>query len=412
MTRVWLLFGLSAILCPAAAVGNNCTFDDLSFTADFEGGRLDGCNRLGDSEFELLIRPEHIPINNSAWYAFRVVFAAESEMRPLHLHFRYANGTHRYRPKLRALNDGAESSGHMLSTEQLLSEAMEKSNVFELVPSSRSLMISAQHLLTNADHQSFLDTMSSNNQVARTVLGQSVDGRDIEALLVEHAGKDAPYVVLLGRQHPPEVPGALALQALLRPMLDDTPVAREFRASFNIAAIPNLNPDGVARGNWRLNANNVDLNRDWGPFTQPETKAAQELLDRIGAAGPDGGLWLLLDFHSTHRDVFYVQSAQRDNPLSTFSNCWLERVDRALPDYAVRQEPTRGAGGTTAKTWATEVMHAQAITYEVGDETGSETIESVATTAAAEMMRQLIQARRQTGPGCGCGPCVVDLGNS
>jgi hypothetical protein len=33
----------------------------------------------------------------------------------------------------------------------------------------------------------------------------------------------------------------------------------------------NANPDGVDKGHWRLNDGGVDLNRDWGPFTQPET---------------------------------------------------------------------------------------------------------------------------------------------
>lgn len=396
------------MLCPAAALGNSCVYDDLSFSTDFEGARLDGCSRLGYSEFELVIKPEFSPINDSAWYAFRLDFAAGTEMRPLRLHLRYANGTHRYRPKLLAMNARSDSDWLVLSTKRFVAGTANQHRVFELVPDSRSLTISAQPLLTNADHRGFLATIADNRLATRRVLGQSVDGRDIEALVAEHAGRNAPYVVLLGRQHPPEVPGALALQSLLRPMLDDTPLARKFRESFNIAAVPNLNPDGVARGHWRLNANNQDLNRDWGPFTQPETRAVQGLLDGIGPSHSDGGLWLLLDFHSTHQDVFYTREAQHDSPLPDFSRCWLESVDRALPDYAVKRKPTRGSGGTTAKTWAAEVMNAQAITYEVGDETGIDTIDSVATTAADEMMRQLIDARLQTGTGCSCAPCIAD----
>lgn len=407
MRRLLLLFLGCTIVYPAAAIGVECVYEDVSFTADFEGARLNGCSRLGDSEFELLIRPEHNPINDSPWYAFRLRFSEKADLRPLRLHLRYTNGTHRYRPKLLAMNESSGSNWHVLQAMQPADRGKDPHNVFELHPTSRSSMISAQPLLTNADHRHFLAALADERPAARRVLGQSAGGRDIEALVSDDAGEEAPYVILLGRQHPPEIPGALALQSLLRTVLGDTPLARKFRQSFNLAAVPNLNPDGVAEGHWRLNANNADLNRDWGRFTQPETKAVRGLLDEIGPSRPEGGLWLLLDFHSTHRDVFYTHAEQQGTPLPDFSRCWLDGVDRALPDYAVARKPTHGTDGTTAKTWAAEAMNAAAVTYEVGDETGVGTIKKVARAAAAEMMRQLIFARGQSSHGCDCSPCLA-----
>src|SRR3546814_1987601 len=60
----------------------------------------------------------------------------------------------------------------------------------------------------------------------------------------------------------------------------DSPLARDFRERTLVIVLPLLNPDGVVEGNWRGNINGQDLNRDWGPFTQSETRAVRDLLER------------------------------------------------------------------------------------------------------------------------------------
>ena len=74
--------------------------------------------------------------------------------------------------------------------------------------------------------------------------------------------------------------------------------------SFDLWIVPNLNPDGFARGT-RQNAHGVDLNRNWGamwkpiggpgsaqysgprPWSEPETRAARALVERPGARRDD-----------------------------------------------------------------------------------------------------------------------------
>src|SRR6476661_7488203 len=41
------------------------------FDADFPRARVNGCEALGNGEYELVIRPEDSPINNSPWFAFK-----------------------------------------------------------------------------------------------------------------------------------------------------------------------------------------------------------------------------------------------------------------------------------------------------------------------------------------------------
>ena len=393
---IWLLCALSA---DAGAISESCRFDDVTFSSEFEGARLTECRKLGEAAFELLIEPESVPINDSPWYAFRLDIDEDAPLRPLRLHLRYGDGTHRYRPKM-LLRDGEERRWRVIPRDRLETGEDGRWSAFELTPPSRSVTISAQPLLTNADHRAFLRAMAERAAATREVIGQSAEGRAIEALWIGPPESQRPTVVLLGRQHPPEVPGALALQAFIRQLLDDSERARRFRSAFRVVAVPNINPDGVALGHWRLNANHVDLNRDWGPFTQPETRAAGDLLERIGPPRVDAGVWLLLDFHSTRRDVFYTQLDRPEIELPEFTRCWLDRIDEALPDYDVARAPRHLVDGTTAKSWATRELDAPAVTYEVGDATEVGTVDRVARTAARKMMQTLLDARLRSAAPC------------
>lgn len=68
---------------------------------------------------------------------------------------------------------------------------------------------------------------------------------------------DAENVVLLiGRQHPPEVTGAIAMVAFVEQLLRDEEGPCElcaFHADTNLVIVPLVNPDGVDAGNWRHN---------------------------------------------------------------------------------------------------------------------------------------------------------------
>ena len=395
-----------------AAVEETCSFDEVTFSSGFEGARLSECRRLGDAAFELLIKPESVPINDSPWYAFRLEFDDDAQLRPIKLQLRYGDGTHRYRPKLLLNDEDAGVHWRGIPSERVETGENGRSSAFEVTPSSRSFMISAQPLLTNADHDAFLRAMAEHGDANVEVVGHSAGGRPIEALRIGGPSPVRPTIVLLGRQHPPEVPGALALQAFIRQLLEDSELATRFRSAFRVVAIPNLNPDGVARGHWRLNANHVDLNRDWGPFSQPATRAVGAMIERLGPPRADRGVWLLLDFHSTHRDVFYTQLMPPDPGLPPITGCWLDGVDKALPDYDLARAPRHLEEGTTAKAWATRALEAPAVTYEVGDATDVGLVDRVARTAAKELMRTLLEAVRPSSAHCDaeCTPCAIQAG--
>ena len=140
--------------------------------------------------------------------------------------------------------------------------------------------------------------------------------------------------MLLGRQHPPEVTGALAMMAFVERVFAEDELAQAFREQFCTLMVPNLNPDGVHHGNWRHNMHGVDLNRDWGPFTQVETRLMRDELARFDQ--PDSPrLYLFLDFHSTSKDVFYTQLAEMETFPPEFTGDWLSGIQaRARDEFA------------------------------------------------------------------------------
>ena len=133
---------------------------------------------------------------------------------------------------------------------------------------------------------------------------------------------------MVGRQHPPEVTGALAMLPFVEELLSDTDLAKKYRARFETTIVPMLNPDGVVKGYWRHNTGSTDLNRDWGPFKQPETRLMQKLLQDI-AADPAERLRFFVDFHSTQRDVFYTIPDSLPSDPPHYLKIWLDRYQEA-----------------------------------------------------------------------------------
>src|SRR5205814_5178753 len=92
----------------------------------------------------------------------------------------------------------------------------------------------------------------------------------------------------IARQHPGETMAEWFIEGLLDRLLDRSdPVSRRLveRAVFDI--VPNMNPDGAARGNLRTNAAGANLNREW---VEPSMERSPEVLlvrERIRQTGAD-----------------------------------------------------------------------------------------------------------------------------
>ncbi len=358
----------------------------VSFSNCFSGARLNACVQLDSSEFRIVIRPENAPINNSAWYAFKVTSDKEQTVT---VRMTYENGTHRYRPKVS--HDGVRWT--TLAPDAYEAGPKKKEVTLQLKIGPDPLWVTGQEMIGVKELNEWLDGLAKLPFAKKSILGRSVEGRPIHKLdLTEAAEPD--NVMIIGRQHPPEVTGTIGLMAFVETLTHDDELARRFRGAFRVIVVPLVNPDGVEHGHWRHNVNGVDLNRDWGPFAQPETRALRDEILQLQAADGMRRIYLFLDFHSTHHDVFYTQKDDQETFPKDFTSKWLTAVGKRAAGHSIRRVAVSGSKPTSQR-WVYQTLGTAAITYEFGDNTDREWIRRKATISAEEMMRLLLLARKE-----------------
>jgi predicted deacylase len=184
------------------------------------------------------------------------------------------------------------------------------------------------------------------------------------------------------------VTGSVAFQAFAATVFGNSELAQRFRERFRIVGVPFLNPDGVIDGHWRHNLGGVDLNRDWGPFTQPETQLIENLLAELDAAGAK--IRVFLDFHSTQRNVFYTQNDEFVTDPPGFTPLWLGNAAARIDNYEFQNQPGPVGEQANSKNYMYKRYGIPTATYEVGDETDREATRAAAGIFAEELMKLML----------------------
>lgn len=385
--RALSLVALSILLSSCASVSPSfnaripCEAAAFTVTDDFAGARRGHCAVLSDDHVRITILPEDDGyINDSPWYAFKVVpkVAATATIT-----IRYLGGHHRYLPKIS--NNGVHWSA--IDENRVAESADGKQVTFTVDVGDDNFWVSAQELITPPLYDIWTSKMTATNRVRATVLGESIGNRPISMLQTNAAAKDVLFLV--GRQHPAEVTGAIALFAFYETLLADTELAHDFRQRFDIVAVPMMNPDGIIGGNWRNNLGGTDLNRDWGPFKEPETQLIENLLTKLDANGKE--IRVFLDFHSTQKNVFYTQDDDHPTTPALFTRTWLDNAKPRIQNYPfTNQENPVGQIGV-AKNYMYKRYGIPSSTYEVGDETDRDAIRESAHIFAEELMLLMLK---------------------
>ncbi|WP_146532102.1 M14 family metallopeptidase [Rubripirellula reticaptiva] len=365
--------------------------NDILITSEFAGGRMNRCDQISDDEFAITIEPERNQINDSAWYAFRIESTAAelSNTHDVTIRLSYVGGTHRYDPKISRDGRTWETAAHLVTRRHPVGKEVE----MRIPLDGKPIWVAGQELLDSETLDVWADHLSEQPHVSRSVIGKSVQGRPLHRLDITES-KRPDYVFIIARQHPPEVSGAIGMMHFVDAIAGKSELGKQFRDRYSTVVVPMVNPDGVAHGHWRCNANGVDLNRDWSHFSQPETRAVMDQLVKYRTLEDNDRdeqrLCLFIDFHSTFDDVFYTTPRKSNLFPKDFTQDWLGAIQGRFPKYEVNQVADHNVHRATSKAWVAQTLGVTAITYEFGDETNRDTIRSVATGAAEEMMRLLI----------------------
>ena len=195
---------------------------------EFAGARLSDFKYLPDSTFEISIKPELAPINNSPWYSF-AIWAEDSLDAKIRIS--YEDGKHRYIPKI-SLD---KENWSVLSESDYLIDEDCGCIEFNLPLTNDTTYVSAQELRTTKRFEKWLSGFSDLPYVEVDTIGFSDQGRPILEMMMDETGEStSKAIVIISRQHPPEVTGYLAMQAFIDGILEDTPIANAFREKFRI----------------------------------------------------------------------------------------------------------------------------------------------------------------------------------
>lgn len=205
------------------------------------------------------------------------------------------------------------------------------------------------------------------------VIGQSVEGRDITGIAFPASGDPAQALVLVSGIHGDEMNAWPVLQSLISNLDDGT---FTLPAALGIYFVESLNPDGAAADR-RLNANHIDLNRNWetydwrtgievsstdflprgggpAPFSEPETRAMRDWLIGLQAQYP-GGVTVIY-FHAAFPPTGLVTPGTHFVNGEDLGDTPSRRLGVVLAGAADYQYDNRWPGGYRvtgdASTWA------------------------------------------------------------
>lgn len=331
----------------------------LTFDNEFAAARVNALQRLGRDTFVVSVAPENEPVNPSPWYALRIT---ADDARRVTLRLSYpAWARHRYRPKI-----STDRTNWTPVDTSLVRYGADSSWVdISLGLDAGSTYLAGQEIVSSADVRAWAEALLGPD-VQLASAGQSKLGRDLPVLTVARGGqlRKRSTIVILSRQHPPEVTGYLAMQAFVERLLAH-PERDVFLQNYQLLIFPILNPDGVDLGHWRHTAGGIDANRDWAYYRQPETR---QVADYIVAA--PGKVVIGLDFHSTWNDVYYTFREPAENePVPNFKDAWLRGIEAGIGGGFRVNERAGEVGRPTSSGWFRTQFGAVGITYEIGDDT-------------------------------------------
>ena len=361
-----------------------CNTSAVQIDFDFPGAGNVTCEIINSKYIKFFINPEtDDSINPSPWFAIRKSKHSED----IKLEFDYKNYQHRYDPKIS--ND--KKIWKKINQTNILKDENGKIIIINFSPSNEKEYISSQELITEDWYNDWFNYLEGLERVKSELIGLSVLKKPITMFFVEE-NTNNPYILILGRQHPPEVTGAIAIKSFVNELISKNDLSESFLDNYNIIFVPLMNPDGVENGYWRYNENKKDLNRDWGIFSQPETKSVNNKLINFK---DDKKIEVFIDFHSTYKNIFYISDISESHKLQNFLKNWLNnsKPDLLKIDYDYKIVNSMSPNNGVSKNYFFNKYNIPSVTYEVSDVEDRDKIKKSSSILSQKLMQSLLELK-------------------
>ncbi|RDX37479.1 hypothetical protein DZA50_01920 [Kangiella sp. HD9-110m-PIT-SAG07] len=219
-------------------------------------------------------------------------------------------------------------------------------------------------------HQNLIQAAQLSAICEHRVIGDTVDGRDIDLLVIGDESKERK-IWITARQHPGETMAEWCAEGFIDRLLDiNDALSRSLLEKAVIYVVPNMNVDGSYRGNLRSNAAGANLNREWqNPSLDksPEVYHVREMMKKTGVDA-------YLDIHGDEALPYVFVAGTEGVPSYSDKVKALEDEFKAIlmsvnPDfqdeYGYDKDEPGKANLTVANSWVGEAFNCLSYTLEM-----------------------------------------------
>ncbi len=328
---------------------------------DFDGGNIEVIDSSDCDNIRLNIEPDN-KSDFYQWFYFRVDGVKDT---PLTLHLENAGGA----AFTKGWEDYSACASYDNETWFRVKTVYEDGTLSILhTPSHDAVYYAYFAPYPMARHHDLIEVYANMDGVEHSVLGQTLDGQDLDLLHVPGGEK---VIWVDARQHPGETMAQWWMEGFLERLTDsDDADAAALRSKASFYIVPNMNPDGGVRGNLRTNAAGANLNREWGVATPERSPEVFLVMAKMKETGVD----LSLDVHGDEALPYNFIAGAEGVPA--FSPADQAKLDKFLAAYkaatpAFQTEfgyPVTAPGKanlTYATTWTAHTFCCLAMTLEM-----------------------------------------------
>ena len=219
-------------------------------------------------------------------------------------------------------------------------------------------------------HADLIAKTQLDNRVSASVLGQTLDGQDMDLLTIGSPGDGKRKIWVIARQHPGEIMAEWWMEGFLARLLGNDDTAAKLLDDCVFYVVPNMNPDGSKRGHLRTNAVGANLNREWTVGTMERSPEVYLVMKKMDETGVD----FCLDVHGDEALPYnFIAGAEGVPSFTEDGQKWLDSFKanymESSPDFQIKHgyplTPKGKANLTMCTNYVAETFGCLSMTLEM-----------------------------------------------
>jgi len=336
----------------------------MHITANFDSGNIEVISANNADDIRLAIRKDH-QSDFYQWFHFKL-FAEAGEEHVMTIE--NASGS--------AYPDGWKGYQALASYDRetwfrVPTEYNGKELTIRHTPEQESVYYAYFIPYSYERHQDLIQSAQQSIDCYHELLGETIDGRELNLLVIGEPDESKNTIWVTARQHPGESMAEWFMEGFITRLLDDEDgVARKLLDENVFYVVPNMNPDGSVRGHLRTNAVGTNLNREWAKPSLEKSPEVFYVLKRMQETGVD----MFLDVHGDE-DLPYnfvagcegitSYDARHKELEETFKAAFLAATPEFQTEYGYERDEPGKANMTVANSAVGERFKCLSYTLEM-----------------------------------------------